>query len=231
MYQSMTSNVTEHNQPDEIPESIRVRRASERASYEPEVVNSIIDAGLIAHVGTVRDGLPVVIPMFCVRDDDSLLLHGPPAAGVIRRAKQGFDVCVTMSLLDGLVLARSSFHHSVNFRSVVVIGEAIAITDQAEKEHALEQFIERLVPGRQAQLRPTNTKEFRATEVLRVSLAQASTKIRTGQPIDDEEDYAHDVWAGVLPLAATYGAPEADPRLMPDIEVPDNISSMVGKSL
>ena len=209
---------------------MRVRRVAERASYETDAVNEIVDAAIIAHVGTVRDGKPVVIPMFVVRDGDHLLLHGAPAAGVIRRAK-GTDVCVTMTLLDGLVLARSSFHHSLNYRSAVVIGTAEPITDEAEKELALELFMERLVPTRQADLRPTTTKEIRATEVLRVSLAQASAKVRSGPPLDDDEDYELGMWAGVVPVTTAFGEAEPDPRLDAGIELPDNVAAIVGRVL
>jgi uncharacterized protein len=229
----MTSNVTEHISNPEEPtsEAVRVRRGMERANYTDDLVHEIIDAGLVAHVGTVREGKPVVIPMFCVRDGNSLLLHGAPASGVVRRAKQGIDVCITMTLLDGLVMARSAFHHSVNYRSVVVIGEALPITDEAEKTHALDQFIERLAPGRSAELRPTNDKEFRGTEVLKVYLEQASTKVRTGPPVDDEADYSFPVWAGVVPVTTAFGTPQPDPKLNADIPLPDHISNLSGRTL
>lgn len=227
MYQIMVVNVAEHN----VNEAVRVRRVVERARYDKESVHAIVDAGLVAHVGTVRDGRPVVIPMFCVRDGESLLLHGAPASGVIRRAGGGMDVCVTMTLLDGLVLARSAFHHSVNYRSVVVIGEATEITDADEKSAALERFIEGLVEGRQAQLRPTTAKEFRGTSVLRIALDHASTKVRTGPPIDDEEDYDFATWAGVVPIVTTLGAPIGDPRLHDDIDIPDNVRNLAGRHL
>jgi len=209
---------------------VRVRRVAERASYETDAVNEIVDAAIIAHVGTVREGKPVVIPMFVVRDGDHLLLHGAPAAGVIRRAK-GTDVCVTMTLLDGLVLARSGLHHSLNYRSVVVIGTAEPIADEAEKERALELFMERLVPTRQADLRPTTAKEVRSTAVLRVSLAQASAKVRSGPPVDDDEDYKLGMWAGVVPVTTTFGEAEPDPRLDAGIELPDNVAAIVGRVL
>lgn len=203
---------------------------TDRASYEPSVVHEIIDASLVAHVGTVRDGRPVVIPMFCVRDGNSLLLHGAPASGAVRRAQQGVDVCVEMTLVDGLVLARSAFHHSVNYRSVVVIGQAVPVTGE-EKERALQLFVERMTPGRQAQLRPTTAKEHQATAVLRLSLEQASAKVRAGGPVDDDDDYAHRVWAGVLPVHTTFGSPVPDPLLPDGIEAPANVTQLTGQTL
>ncbi|MBT3247961.1 MAG: pyridoxamine 5'-phosphate oxidase family protein [Actinobacteria bacterium] len=227
----MEDHPSEQSPPEtRISETIRVRRAAERASYETEAVNAIVDASLVAHVGTVRDGLPVVIPMFVVRDGDHLLLHGAPAAGTLRRGK-GTEVCVTMTLVDGLVLARSSLHHSINYRSVVVIGTAVAITDPAEKEEALVTILERLVPTRQADLRATTEKENRSTEVLRLSLAQASAKVRTGPPVDEDDDYAYPMWAGVLPVTTTIGEPIADPKLTEGIELPDNVKALVGREL
>lgn len=173
----------------------------------------------------------MVIPMFYVRDGDHILLHGAPATGSIRRSQSGLDVCVTVTLLDGLVMARSSFHHSVNYRSVVIIGTAEMIEDEAEKAHALEQIIEVMAPGRQATLRPINPKEFTGTSVLRLSLEQASAKVRAEGPIDDEEDYALDVWAGVVPIVSRLGEPIPDDRLTPGIEIPEHISTLVGRAI
>ena len=229
----MADNVTVQNEPtlDGPADEVRVRRAVQRASYDAAVVHAIVDAGLVAHVGTVRDGKPVVIPMFCVRDGDSLLLHGAPAAGTLRRAPGGIDVCVEMTLLDGLVLARSAFHHSMNYRSVVVIGEAEVVTEPEEKMAALDLFVERLMPGRQAELRHTTEKEVQGTSVLRLSLATSSAKVRAGDPIDDEEDYETDVWAGVVPITTTFGEPIADARLADGIAVPDKVAATVGRVL
>jgi len=208
-------------------EDLRIRRVAQRASYDREIVHEIIDAALIAHVGTVRDGKPVVIPMLAVRDGEWLLLHGAPASGTVRRGL-GQSVCVEMTLLDGLVLARSAFHHSLNYRSVVVLGEAQVISDEGERAHALEVFMQRLVPGRQEQLRPTTTSEIKQTAVLRISLEQASTKVRSGPPGDDEEDYGLPVWAGVLPVTTHIGQPQPDPRLKAGIELPDNVRDLAG---
>jgi len=208
-------------------EDLRIRRVAQRAGYDRETVNEIVDAALIAHVGTIRDGKPVVIPMFAVRDGDWLLLHGAPANGTVKRGR-GRQVCVEMTLLDGLVLARSAFHHSLNYRSVVILGEAEIISDLDERARALEVFMERLVPGRQEQLRPTTTAEVKQTAVLRLSLEQASTKVRSGPPGDEEEDYDWPVWAGVLPVTTSLDRPQSDPRLAPDIKVPGNVQKLAG---
>ncbi len=210
---------------------IAINRVPERGHYDRETINAIADAGLVAHVGTIRNGQPVVIPMFCVRHGDDLLLHGAPAAGVLRRAK-GDDrsICVEMTLLDGLVLARSAFHHSMNYRSLVVVGVPEEVTEPAEKEEALEMFVERLVPGRQADLRPNTRKEIQGTSVFRLSLDQASAKVRSGDPVDDDEDYELDIWAGVLPMHMAIGQPVDDTRLNDGLEAPANVRAMVTDS-
>jgi uncharacterized protein len=206
-------------------EDLRIRRSPARARYDRDTIERIVDAAIVAHVGTVRDGKPVVIPMLVARDGDWLLLHGSPAAGTVRRGR-GRQVCVTMTLLDGLVLARSAFHHSLNYRSVVVLGEAEVIVDEAERARALEVFIERLAAGRQQQLRPTTAAELRQTAVMRISLEQASAKVRSGPPVDEEDDYDWPVWAGVLPVSTAIGRPEPDPRLADDIEVPPHVQAL-----
>jgi len=203
-------------------DEVRVRRVAERGAYDAASIHEILDAGWVAHVGTIRDGKPVVIPMYYVRDGDWLLLHGAPAAGALRRA-EGTDVGVTVTLLDGLVLARSAFHHSMNYRSVVVIGTAELVDEPAEKEAALERFVERMVPGRQAMIRPNTAKEIQGTSVLRVSLATASAKVRSGPPIDDDEDYELPIWAGVVPVTEVLGGPIGDGRSPAGIDVPDDV--------
>ena len=220
------------SQPPGLPapprEELRIGRSAKRARYDRETIEAIVDATLIAHVGTVRDGLPVVIPMLCGRDGDWLLLHGSPAAGTIVRGRDR-EVCVTLTVLDGLVLARSAFHHSLNYRSVVVIGRAELVRDEAERRRALEALMERLVPGRQATLRPTTDAEVRQTAVLRVSLEKASAKLRSGPPADDEADYDLPIWAGVLPVTTTFGSPEPDPRLAAGIELPEHVRRLAGR--
>lgn len=206
-------------------DEVRVRRVENRAAYDADSVNAVLDDGWVAHVGVVRDGKPVVIPMYYVRDGDSLLLHGAPAAGTIRRGK-GTDVCVTVTHLDGLVLARSAFHHSMNYRSVVVHGVAVPVEDPAEKLAALDLFVERMVPGRQAMLRPNTDKEVQGTGVLRLSLDSSSTKVRTGDPVDDDEDYELPIWAGVVPMRTVMDAPVGDGRSPDGVDVPDNVQAL-----
>lgn len=208
-------------------DEVRVRRLPERAAYDREAIDAIIDAALIAHVATVQDGTPVIVPMLAVRDGDHLLLHGAPAAGTMRRGRSQ-QVCASMMLLDGLVLARSSFHHSLNYRSVVVRGEAEVIGDEAERKRALSMFVEHLVPGRDGMLRPMSTEELKQTAVLRIPLELASAKVRTGPPGDDEGDYELPIWAGVVPITTHLGAAEDDPRLMDGVETPDNVRELDG---
>ncbi len=208
---------------------LRVRRAARRAAYDRETIERIVDAALIAHVATIRDDEPVVIPMLAVRDGDWLLLHGSPAAGTMRRG-HGQSVCVEMTLLDGLVLARSAFHHSLNYRSVVIHGVAELISDERERTRALGLFVERLLPGRGAQLRTTTEAEVRQTAVMRISLEHASAKVRSGPPVDDEADYGLPIWAGVLPVSTHIGQPSSDPRLAPDIEVPQHVRDLADTS-
>ncbi len=206
-------------------EELRIRRVPARAHYDRATIDDIVDAALIAHVGTVHDGRPVVIPMLAVRDGDWLLLHGAHASGTFRRGR-GQPVCVEMTLLDGLVLARSAFHHSLNYRSVVIHGEAESITDEAARRRALDLFVERLTPGRNEQLRPMSHAELRQTGVMRVSLERASAKVRTGAPVDEDEDYDWPVWAGVLPVATAIGQPQPDPKLSDGIGVPPHVRDL-----
>lgn len=189
------------------------------------MIDAILDEGTIAHVGFVAaDGRPVVIPMVYARDGDRLLIHGSPATRLFRTLKRGPDVCITVTLLDGLVLARSAFHHSLNFRSVVVFGRATEISDLAERAAALDRFTDHLVPGRLSTLRPMTDLEVRGTLVLSVPLDEASAKIRAGDPIDDDEDLATEVWAGVLPIRVGTGVPVPSADLRPGIEVPDHVT-------
>jgi nitroimidazol reductase NimA-like FMN-containing flavoprotein (pyridoxamine 5'-phosphate oxidase superfamily) len=209
-------------------DELRIRRLPERGSLDRDVAYAIIDAAIVGHVGTIRDGKPLVMPMFCARDGDRLLMHGAPASGTIRRGR-GMDVCVTMTLLDGLVMARSAFHHSFNYRSVTIIGTASVISDEDERRRAFTAITEHLARGRDAQLRPVTTVELRQTAVLEVPLECFSSKARTGPPSDDEDDYDWPVWAGVLPITTTIGQPIADERLTDDIERPAHIDALAGK--
>ena len=203
-----------------------VKRLPTRGAYERATVDAILDEALICHVGFVHtDGHPVVIPTIHARRGDHLYLHGSPASQMLRAAKRGVEVCVTVTLLDELVLARSAFHHSMNYRSVVVFGMAEEVTDPEEKRAALLDFVEHVAPGRSTESRPPNAKELASTLVLRVPLDEASAKIRTGPPIDDEEDLDLPIWAGVLPLPVTPGRPSASPDLRVTVDLPTSVTA------
>ena len=199
-----------------------VRRLRERGRYDAETIERILDEALICHVGVVVDGAPVVLPTIHARRGQTLYLHGARGNALLR-AGDGGDVCVTATLVDGLVLARSAFHHSINYRSVVVRGPARAVTDVDEQRAALEAIVEHVAPGRSAETRPPSASELRATLVLAVGLDEASAKVRTGPPIDEPEDHALPHWAGVLPLAIVPGAPHPDPELPADHPVPPSV--------
>jgi uncharacterized protein len=203
----------------------RVRRVPQRGVYERETVEAILDESLISHVGFVHDGYPVVIPTLHARLGDRLYLHGSAASRMLRTLQKGVPVCVTATLVDGLVLARSAFHHSVNYRSAVVFGQATAVEAEQDRLEALELFTEKLVPGRWADVRPPTRQELKGTTVLRLPLDEASAKVRTGPPVDDDEDYDLPVWAGVLPLGTQAAAPQPDPRLDPAIETPGYVAA------
>lgn len=197
----------------------RVRRMPARADYERETIEAILDEGLIAHVGFAVEGEPYVIPTLHARVGERVYFHGSSASRTVRALAAGAQMCLTVTLLDGLVLARSAVHHSVNYRSVVVLGRATAIEEPAEKMAAIEAFTERLIAGRWDEARPPTAKELKAIQVLSLPLDEASAKLRTGPPIDDEEDYALDTWAGVIPLRTVTGKPVPDARLAEGIPV------------
>src|SRR6185503_18130331 len=202
-----------------------LKRLPKRGSHERETVNQILDEGFICHVGFAVDGLPFVIPTGYARADDKLIIHGSQASRMLRALKTGIDVCVTVTLIDGLVLARSAFHHSMNYRSVVIFGRAVPIEQREEKLAALFALSEHMIPGRWQEVREPSEAELQQTTVLSLPIDEASAKIRTGPPLDDEDDYAMSVWAGVLPMQLITGDPIADPRLPPNIEVPDYVSA------
>jgi len=183
-----------------------VRRLPARAAYDRETIYAIVDEALICHVGFVVDGQPVVIPTIHWRDGDTLYFHGSGASRMLKSLRDGVAACVTITLLDGLVLARSAFHHSMNYRSVVIFGKAQEVTDEAEKVRVLEILVERIAAGRSAEVRAPNEKELRQTLVLALPLSEASAKTRSGPPIDDDEDYGLPVWAGVIPMRLERGA-------------------------
>jgi len=201
----------------------KVRRLPDRGKYDREIINSILDEALMCHVGFTVDAQPYVIPTGFARIENDLYIHGSAASRMLRNLAKGIDVCVTVTLLDGLVLARSAFHHSMNYRSVVILGKALLVDEVDEKTKALEAFTEHIIPGRWADVRWPTDLELKATSVLKLPIDEASAKIRTGDPKDDEEDYAMNVWAGVLPLGTSPGEPVADSRLIKNIQVPDYI--------
>ena len=201
-----------------------LRRLPARGSYERAVIDEVLDEALICHLAFVADGAPMVIPTIHARVGDTVYLHGSVANRALRAAGKGAQVCVSVTLLDGLVLARSAFHHSMNYRSVVLLGDATVVTDEAEKLMALDAIVDHVVAGRSADLRPHTDVEVRTTTVLAVPIIEGSAKVRTGGPVDDEEDYELDVWAGVLPLRLVPGEPVADERLRPGIVPAANIT-------
>jgi nitroimidazol reductase NimA-like FMN-containing flavoprotein (pyridoxamine 5'-phosphate oxidase superfamily) len=200
-----------------------VRRRSERARYDPATIEAILDAGLVCHVGFVVAGQPYVIPAVYARIGDRLYLHGSAASRMLRTLAGGVPVCVTVTLLDGLVLARAAFKHSVNYRSVVVLGTAVEIRGQAERLAALEAIVEHACPGRWREVRPPDDGELEATAVLRLPLAEASAKVRTGPPLDANGDLARPCWAGVIPLGLVAQDPVPDPHLPPGIAAPASV--------
>jgi nitroimidazol reductase NimA-like FMN-containing flavoprotein (pyridoxamine 5'-phosphate oxidase superfamily) len=192
---------------------VRVRRAPKRAVYERERIEAILDEAIVCHVGFVDDGQPYVIPTLHARIGDVVYLHGSTASRMVRTLAGGSPCSLTVTLLDGIVLARSAFHHSANYRSVTVLGAARLVESEGERMRALEAFTEQLVPGRWQHVRAPNRKEMKGTQVLALALDEASAKVRSGPPVDDDEDMARDVWAGEIPLVLTPGAPRADPQL------------------
>jgi nitroimidazol reductase NimA-like FMN-containing flavoprotein (pyridoxamine 5'-phosphate oxidase superfamily) len=200
-----------------------LKRLPKRGVYERESVNQILDEGFICHVGFVLEGQPFVIPTGYARAGDTLYIHGAQASRMLRALKGGLEVCLTVTLVDGMVLARSAFHHSMNYRSVVVFGKAVAVEESGEKLAALRALTEHLAPGRWDEVRQPTEGEMRATLVLALALEDASAKVRTGPPADDEEDYALPVWAGVVPLSLVAGEPVADPRLPQGVEPPTHV--------
>lgn len=198
----------------------RVTREPHRGIYDRAIAYQILDEGFICHVGFVIDNQPFVIPTGYGRAGDNLYIHGSAASRMLRNLDQGVPVCVTVTLLDGLVLARSIFNQSMNYRSVVVLGTAVAVEDPKEKLEALRALSDHILPGRWADVRQPNDKELKATLVMRLPITEFSAKVRQGPPIDDEEDYSFPTWAGVVPLKMQTGAPINDPRLDPACEVP-----------
>jgi uncharacterized protein len=203
----------------------KVKRHPERGHYDPAVIYPIVDEALICHVGFVQDRQPYVIPTLHARQGDTILLHGAKGSRLLRHVEAGGGVCISIALVDGIVLARSAFSHSINYRSAVIFGRGTKIEEEAARLRALELFTERLVPGRWRDARPPNVVELKQTTIVGVAIESASAKLRTGPPKDGEEDLALPVWAGVLPLRQVADEPIADPRLAADIEAPEYIRS------
>ena len=200
-----------------------VRRKPERGIYDPSTIEAILDAGFLCHAGFVEDGQPFVIPTLYARVENQLYLHGSPRSRILRPVEQGLPLCITVTHVDGLVLARSAFHHSINYRSVMILGSGRIVIDPEEKQAALAAFVDHIVPGRAAAVRGPNAKELKATQVLAIPLNESSAKVRTGPPLDDDGDYGLDIWAGVLPLCQEALEPIADPRLASDIPLPEHV--------
>jgi nitroimidazol reductase NimA-like FMN-containing flavoprotein (pyridoxamine 5'-phosphate oxidase superfamily) len=210
------------NNPENLTPTQRsqIKRVPQRGNYEQKVIYQILDEGLVCHLGFAVDNQPFVIPTAYGRVEDQLYIHGSPASRMLRSLITGIEVCLTVTLLDGLVMARSAFHHSMNYRSVVIFGTANVVKDADQKLEALRAFTEHVVPGRWSEVRQPSQQELQGTLVLSLSLAEASAKIRTGAPLDDEIDYDLPVWAGVVPLQLVAGEAIADSRLQPGITPP-----------
>ena len=203
----------------------RVVREPDRAVYDREAVYRILDEGFLCHVGFVADGQSFVIPTSYGRKGASLYLHGSAASRMLRQMREGVPVCITVTLVDGLVLARSVFNHSMNYRSVVILGKAALVEDPEEKLAALRTLSEHILPGRWDEARQPNERELKVTSVLRVPIEEFSAKVRTGPPVDDTEDYSFPTWAGVIPLEMKAGAPIDDPRVDPSRAVPGYVQN------
>lgn len=206
-------------------ERSRVKRLHERGRYDRKTVFEILDAAMLAHVGYVIEGQPYVTPTAFWRDGERLYWHGSSASRMLRSQAGGVPVCVTVTHMDGFVMARSDFHHSINYRAVMAFGTAAIVDDAAAKRRALDHFVDGLFPGRSATLRPTNAQEFKATTLVGMTIEEASAKIRSGGPGGDDEDYALPIWAGVIPLRTIVDPPVADARNLPGVAAPTDIAA------
>ena len=203
---------------------IRVKRKPERGRYDRETIYQILDEALICHVGFVEDKQPCVIPINFARVGDSVIMHGAKASRLLKHIAAGNPVCVEATLIDGLVLARSVFHHSINYRSVVLFGTGQTVSDAGEKLAGLQAVVNHIIPGRWNEARLPTRKELNATTVVSIKIDQASAKVRSGPPADEEEDYSFPVWAGLLPFQETYLSPVRDERMTQDIAVPGYVT-------
>ena len=202
----------------------QVKRLPERGRYDRETIDAILDEALICHLAWIQDGSPRIIPTIHARDGDTLYVHGSQASRTLRAARDGAEVCVEVTLLDALVLARSAFHSSMNYRCAIVYGRAREISDRDEKWHAQKVLVDHVVHGRSEHVRMPNERELKQTMILAISLDEASAKVRTGPSKEDEEDYDLPIWAGVLPLRFETGEPEPDPRLLDGLTPPENVT-------
>jgi len=218
---------TQSPEGDEYPVTARTtfKRLAYRGTHDRAVVHAILDERLVCHVAFAMDGRPALLPTAYARQGERLLLHGSPGNRMLRALAAGGEACVCVTLLDGLVFARSAFHHSVNYRSVIVYGSAFEVTDTTEKREALRVVVEHVAPGRFESVRPPTDDEVTMTKVIALPIVEASAKVRTGPPLDDEPDYALSVWAGVLPVRSAFASLEPCPRLDPRIPVPDHVSA------
>ncbi len=221
----MTTPYNQTNQQLTPTQRSKIKRVPKRGNYETQTIYNILDEALICHVGFTVNNQPFVIPTAYGRVDDKLYIHGSPASRMLRNLNQGIEVCVTVTLLDALVLARSAFHHSMNYRSVVIFGTATLVNGTEEKNEALRAFTEHIIPERWQEVRQPSKQELQGTMVLSLPLTEASAKVRTGNPVDDETDYDLPVWAGVLPLQIVSGKAIADERLIEGIEIPEYVKN------
>src|SRR4051812_9770628 len=203
---------------------VRVRRTPKRALYDRAAIDAILDEALVCHLGFVHEGQPYVIPTLHARAGDVVYVHGSAASRAVRTLAAGAPACLTVTLVDGLVLARSAFHHSLNYRSVVVLGRLRAVGDAAERRRALQAFTDQLLPGRWPDVRPPSAKELKGTNVLALGLDEASAKVRSGPPVDDDEDLGLPAWAGVVPLCTTALEPEPDEHVAPGTPAPAHVA-------
>jgi uncharacterized protein len=210
---------------DPASERTTLHRYAHRAAYDRETIDAILDEGLVCHVGLQTDsGFPVVIPLAYGRDGDSVYLHGSAASRLFRGARgPDIDICMAVTFIDGLVVARSTYNTDINYRSVVIIGQAAEVKDLQEKRHGLELMVDRIIPGRSRDARPPTEKELRSTMLLKLPLGESSAKVRTGWPLDEEEDYDLEIWAGVIPFTTVTEAPQVDPALRVDVPMPDYV--------
>ncbi len=213
LYYNKTGEGRERSHADGAPSSaVKVRRHPERAAYDREAIDAILDEGLVGHVGVASGGQPYVMPMLYARLHDNVYLHGSPKSRLLSAVAEDAPICLTVTLLDGLVLARSAFHHSLNYRSVVVLGRGRAVRDPQEKQSVLRALVDHVMPGRSEDVRGPSEPELKVTEVVALDLREASAKARTGPPLDNPNDYSLPVWAGVLPLGLAAGMPVRDAR-------------------